>query len=126
LGHEADHSLPSSAKVKNAWSYTSTPPVCLTWLGAQLKKAQGQLLLLLVQSLVFSYLLSKSVKTKMWKAIILLVLSVKHFLSSEVKNTDLEKYENKVVRKVFGPKREEVGLGGWRQLHNEELHTLSS
>jgi hypothetical protein len=26
---EADHSLPSSVKVKNAWSYTSTPPVCL-------------------------------------------------------------------------------------------------
>jgi hypothetical protein len=29
LGHEADHSPPSSAKVKNAWSYTSTPPVRL-------------------------------------------------------------------------------------------------
>jgi hypothetical protein len=28
LGHEADHSPPSSAKV-NAWSYTSTPPICL-------------------------------------------------------------------------------------------------
>jgi hypothetical protein len=28
-GHEADHSPPSSAKVKNAWSYTSTPPICL-------------------------------------------------------------------------------------------------
>jgi hypothetical protein len=26
---EADHSPPSSADVKNAWSYTSTPPVCL-------------------------------------------------------------------------------------------------
>jgi hypothetical protein len=25
-GCEADHSAPSSAKVKNAWSYTSTPP----------------------------------------------------------------------------------------------------
>jgi hypothetical protein len=25
-GREADHSSPSSAKVKNAWSYTSTPP----------------------------------------------------------------------------------------------------
>jgi hypothetical protein len=25
LGHEADHSLPSSAEVKNEWSYTSTP-----------------------------------------------------------------------------------------------------
>jgi len=24
-GHEADHSPPSSAKVKNAWNYTSTP-----------------------------------------------------------------------------------------------------
>jgi hypothetical protein len=28
-GREADHSPPSSAEVKNAWSYTSTPPVCL-------------------------------------------------------------------------------------------------
>jgi len=28
-GHEADHLLPSTVKVKNAWSYTSTPPVCL-------------------------------------------------------------------------------------------------
>jgi hypothetical protein len=28
-GHEADHSPPPSAEVKNAWSYTSTPPVCL-------------------------------------------------------------------------------------------------
>jgi hypothetical protein len=29
LGHEADHSPSSSGKVKNAWSYTSTPPICL-------------------------------------------------------------------------------------------------
>jgi hypothetical protein len=28
-GREADHSLPSSAEVKNAWSYTSTPPIRL-------------------------------------------------------------------------------------------------
>jgi hypothetical protein len=30
-GHEADHSLPSNAKVKNVWNYASTPPyvVCL-------------------------------------------------------------------------------------------------
>jgi hypothetical protein len=25
--HEADHSPPSSTKVKNAWSYTSAPPI---------------------------------------------------------------------------------------------------
>jgi hypothetical protein len=28
-GHKADCSPPSSAKVKNVWSYTSTPPICL-------------------------------------------------------------------------------------------------
>jgi hypothetical protein len=28
-GREADHSIPYSAEVKNAWSYTSTPPVRL-------------------------------------------------------------------------------------------------
>jgi hypothetical protein len=28
-GREADHSPPSSAEVKSAWSYTSTPPLCL-------------------------------------------------------------------------------------------------
>jgi hypothetical protein len=28
-GREADHSPPSSAEVKNAWGYTSTPPICL-------------------------------------------------------------------------------------------------
>jgi hypothetical protein len=27
-GNEADHSPPSSAEVKNAWSYTSTPLIC--------------------------------------------------------------------------------------------------
>jgi hypothetical protein len=29
LGHEADHSPPSRAKVRNAQSYTSTQPLCL-------------------------------------------------------------------------------------------------
>jgi len=28
-----------------------------------------------------------------------------------------------VLRRIFGPKREEV-VGGWRRLHNEELHNL--
>jgi hypothetical protein len=32
-------------------------------------------------------------------------------------------FENRVLRKIFGPKREEVG-GGWRRLYNEELHNL--
>jgi hypothetical protein len=32
-------------------------------------------------------------------------------------------FEDRVLRKIFGPKREEVA-GGWRRLHNEELHNL--
>jgi hypothetical protein len=31
--------------------------------------------------------------------------------------------ENRVLRRIFGPKGEEVE-GGWRRLHNEELHNL--
>jgi hypothetical protein len=32
-------------------------------------------------------------------------------------------FENKVLRRIFGPKREEI-TGEWRKLHNEELHDL--
>jgi hypothetical protein len=31
--------------------------------------------------------------------------------------------DNRVLRGIFGPKREEVA-GGWRRLHNEKLHNL--
>jgi hypothetical protein len=34
-------------------------------------------------------------------------------------------FENKVLRRIFGPKRDEV-TGGWRKLHNEELRDLYS
>ena len=37
----------------------------------------------------------------------------------------LRVFENRVLRKVFGPKREEV-TGEWRKLHNEELNDLHS
>jgi hypothetical protein len=30
-----------------------------------------------------------------------------------------------MLRRIFGPKRDEV-TGGWRKLHNEELHNLYS
>jgi hypothetical protein len=32
-------------------------------------------------------------------------------------------FENRVLRRIFGPKREEVA-GDWRRLHNGELHNL--
>jgi hypothetical protein len=34
-------------------------------------------------------------------------------------------FENRVLRKIFGPKRDEMAEG-WRKLHNEEFHNLYS
>jgi hypothetical protein len=34
-------------------------------------------------------------------------------------------FVNRVLRRIFGPKRDGV-TGGWRKLHNEEIHNLYS
>jgi len=34
-------------------------------------------------------------------------------------------FENRVLRRIFGPKRDEI-TGKWRKLHNEELNDLYS
>jgi hypothetical protein len=36
----------------------------------------------------------------------------------------LSVFENRALRRIFGPKRGEV-TGGWRNPHNEELHNFS-
>jgi hypothetical protein len=36
----------------------------------------------------------------------------------------LKFFENRVLRRIFGPKREEDG--SWRKLHNDDLHDLYS
>jgi hypothetical protein len=41
------------------------------------------------------------------------------------KERRLRAFENRVLRRVFGPKRDEV-TGEWRKLHNEELNDLYS
>jgi hypothetical protein len=40
------------------------------------------------------------------------------------RNIDWRVSENRVLRRIFGPKREEDG--SWRKLHNDELHSLYS
>jgi hypothetical protein len=35
----------------------------------------------------------------------------------------LREFENRVLRRIFGSKRDEI-TGEWRKLHNEELHNL--
>jgi hypothetical protein len=34
-------------------------------------------------------------------------------------------FENRILRRIFGPKRDEV-TGEWRKFHNKELHILHS
>jgi hypothetical protein len=52
-GREADHSTPSSAEAKNAWSYTSTPPIYIH--GVVLSQAQEQFYLYLTNSNAWRY-----------------------------------------------------------------------
>jgi hypothetical protein len=37
----------------------------------------------------------------------------------------LRVFKNRMLRRIFGPKRDKV-TGGWRKLHKEELHNLYS
>jgi hypothetical protein len=37
----------------------------------------------------------------------------------------LRVFENRMLRRIFGPKRDEM-TEGWRKLHNEEIHNLYS
>jgi hypothetical protein len=47
-------------------------------------------------------------------------------LVSDIKGgTQTEVFENRMLRRILGPKRDEV-TGGLRKLHNEELHSLYS
>jgi hypothetical protein len=48
-----------------------------------------------------------------------------HFFRKSIPHTTsrLRVFENRVLRRIFGPKRDEV-TGEWRKLHNEELHNL--
>jgi hypothetical protein len=47
------------------------------------------------------------------------------FLHSGRNIDRLRVFENRVLRRIFGPKRDEV-MGEWRKLHNEELQDLYS
>jgi hypothetical protein len=79
-----------------------------------------------VQSLS-SRLLSRNVKVKIYKTIILPVVlyGCETWSFTLREENRLRVFENRVLRRIFGPKREEV-TGEWRKLHNEELHTLYS
>jgi hypothetical protein len=79
-----------------------------------------------VQNLLSSHLTSKNLKIKIHKAVILPVVLYGHETWSLTlgKEQRLRVSENRVLRKIFGPKREEDE--SWRKLHNDELCSLYS
>ena len=79
----------------------------------------------LAQNLLSSSLLSKNLKIKIYRTIILpIVLYGSETWSLTVREERrLRVFENRVLRKVFGPKRDDV-TGDWRKLHNEWLSDL--
>jgi hypothetical protein len=80
-----------------------------------------------VQSLLSSRLLSRNLKVKTYKTIILpLVLYGCETWSLTLREEHrLRVFENRVLRRIFGPNRDEV-TGQWRKLNNGELHNLYS
>jgi len=56
-------------------------------------------------------------------AVLIFVLWVCNLVCHTKGRTLLRVYENRELRRIFGRKMEEV-VGGWRRLHNEELHNL--
>jgi len=74
-----------------------------------------------------SRLLSKNLKIKTYRTIILPVVlyGCETWSLTFREERRLRVFENRVLRKVFGPKRDEV-TGEWRKLHNEELNDLYS
>jgi hypothetical protein len=79
------------------------------------------------QNLLTSCLLSRNLNVKIYKTIILpVVLYRRETLSLTLSEKHrLRMFENRVLRRIFGPKRDEV-MGEWRKLHSGELHNLYS
>jgi len=74
-----------------------------------------------------SRLLSKNLKTKIYRTIILPVVlyGCEAWSLTLREERKLTVFENTMLRRIFGPRRDKV-TGEWRRLHNEELNDLYS
>jgi hypothetical protein len=73
-----------------------------------------------------SRFISKNLNIKIYKTVILPVVlyGCETWSLTLREEHRLRVFQNRVLRKIFGPKREEDG--SWRKLHNDELHNLYS
>jgi len=80
-----------------------------------------------MQNLLSYRLLSKNLKIKLYRNIILPVVlyGCETWSLTLREERKLRVFENMVLRKIFGPRRDEV-TAEWRRLHNEELNDLYS
>ena len=80
-----------------------------------------------MQKLLSSRLLSKNLKIKIYRTIILPVVlyGCESWSLTLREERRLRVFENGVLRRIFGSKRDEV-TGEWRKLHNDELKGLYS
>ena len=80
-----------------------------------------------VQNLLSSSLPSKNIKIKTCRTINVFVVlyGCETWLLTLRKERRLRVFENKMLRRIFGPKRDEV-TKEWRRLHNRELYALYS
>jgi len=77
------------------------------------------------QNLLSSRLLSKILKVKLYRTIVLPVVlyGCENWSLTLREELSLRVFENRVLRRVFGPKMDEL-TGEWRKLHNEEHRDL--
>jgi hypothetical protein len=80
-----------------------------------------------VQNILSSRLLSKNLEIKIYRTIILPVVlyGCKTWSLTLREEHRLRVFDNRVLRRVFGPKRDEE-TGEWRKLHNKEMNDLYS
>jgi hypothetical protein len=80
-----------------------------------------------VQNRLSSRLLTKYLKIKIYRIIILPVVlyGCETWSLTLREERRLRVFENKMLRKIFGPRRDEL-TGEWRRLHNEEINVLYS
>ena len=80
-----------------------------------------------VQNLLSSRLLSKHLKIKIYRTLTLPVVlyGCETWSLTLREERKLRVFENRVLRKIFGPRRDAV-TGEWKRLHNEELNDLYS
>jgi hypothetical protein len=80
-----------------------------------------------VQHLLSCRLLSKNIEVRIYKTIIspVVLYGCETWSLTLREEHRLGWFVNRLLRRIFGPKRDEV-TGGWRTLHNEKLHNLYS